>query len=61
MVYNGEGLYEQHAEKVYRYLFALSGEADTAEELTQETFCQALKSLAVRHCQTAVVKRAAAA
>lgn len=44
-MYNGEGLYEQHAEKVYRYLFALSGEADTAEELTQETFCQALKNL----------------
>ena len=45
MAYNGEGLYEQNVEKVYRYLFALSGEADTAEELTQETFYQALKGL----------------
>ena len=41
----GEDLYTRHAEYVYRYLFALCGEADTAEELTQETFCQALKSL----------------
>lgn len=43
---HGEGdLYEKHARQVYRYLYALSGEAEIAEELTQETFCQALKSL----------------
>ena len=45
MDHRGEDLYEQHAQRVYRYLFSLSGEGDTAEELTQETFCQALRSL----------------
>jgi len=40
-----EGIYEQHAQSVYRYLFSLTGEADISEELTQETFCQALKSM----------------
>ena len=45
MVRRGEDLYEKHARSVYRYLFSLSGEPDTAEDLTQETFCQALKSL----------------
>ena len=45
MALGGEDLYEQHAKSVYRYLFSLCGEADTAEELTQETFYQALKGL----------------
>ena len=45
MAHRGEDLYEKHARSVYRYLFSLSGEPDTAEDLTQETFCQALKSL----------------
>ena len=45
MARRGEDLYEKHARSVYRYLFSLSGEPDTAEDLTQETFCQALKSL----------------
>lgn len=45
MAQRGEDFYEQHAEKVYRYLFSLIGEADTAEELTQETFYQALKNM----------------
>ena len=45
MKQKGEDLYEKHAENVYRYLFSLIGEADTAEELTQETFYQALKSM----------------
>lgn len=40
----GEGLYEQHAQGVYRFLFSLCSDADTAEELTQETFYQALRS-----------------
>lgn len=40
-----EDIYEKHAQNVYRYLFSLTGESDTAEELTQETFCQALKSM----------------
>ncbi len=45
MARRGENLYEQHAQRVYRYLFSLCGERDTAEELTQETFCQALRQL----------------
>ena len=40
-----EDLYEKHAQAVYRYLFSITGEADTAEELTQETFCAALERL----------------
>lgn len=45
MAHRGEDLYEQHARQVYRYLYSLTGDGDTAEELTQETFCQALRSL----------------
>lgn len=45
MVHKGEDLYKLYAQTVYRYLFSLIGEADTAEELTQETFFQALKSI----------------
>lgn len=45
MAHRGEDLYEQHAQQVYRYLFSLCGEGETAEELTQETFCQALRQL----------------
>lgn len=41
----GEDLYTEHAKNIYRYLFSLSGEADTAEELTQETFYRAIRSL----------------
>jgi len=41
----GEDFYELYAKNVYRYLFSLIGEADTAEELTQETFYQALKNM----------------
>ena len=45
MAGGGEELYERHARQVYRFLFSLCGEEDTAEELTQETFFQALKNL----------------
>ena len=45
MAHKGEDFYELYAQSVYRYLFSVIGEADTAEELTQETFCQALKSM----------------
>ena len=45
MAHKGEDFYELYARAVYRYLFSLIGEADTAEELTQETFYQALKSM----------------
>ena len=40
-----EQVYRENADIVYRYLFSLGADADTAEDLTQETFCQALKSL----------------
>lgn len=45
MSHKGEDFYELYAQNIYRYLFSLTGEADTAEELTQETFCRALKSI----------------
>lgn len=45
MKHKSEDLYEQHAQQVYRYLYVLTGDSDTAEELTQETFYQAIKSL----------------
>ena len=41
MAHRGEDLYEQHAQLVNRYLFSLCRDADLAEELCQETFCQA--------------------
>ena len=55
MAHRGEDLYEQHARQVFRYLFSITGEQDTAEELTQETFY-----LAVRHRQAPVVQGAGA-
>ena len=45
MAHRGEDLYEQHAQLVYRYLFSLCRDADLAEELCQETFCQSLRQL----------------
>lgn len=45
MAQKKEALYEQYSKSVYRYLFALTGEADISEELTQETFYQALKNM----------------
>lgn len=40
-----EDIYERYAQTVYRFLFSLTGEADISEELTQETFYQALRSM----------------
>lgn len=31
-------IYKEHARSVYKFLLSLSHDADTAEELTQETF-----------------------
>ncbi len=42
-----EDIYRQYATPVYRYLYTLTQSALLAEELTQETFYQAIKSL---HC-----------
>ncbi len=38
-------LYEQHAEQVFKYLITLCRNADVADELTQETFFQAIRSI----------------
>ena len=40
-----EEYYTQYGKKVYAYLLSICREPDTAQELTQETFCQAIKSL----------------
>lgn len=37
-------VYREYASTVYRYLLTLSGSRDTAEELTQETFYQAIRT-----------------
>lgn len=37
--------YEKYGKKVYLYLFSLCREEDTAEDLMQETFCQAIRCL----------------
>ena len=38
-----DNVYKRYADMVYRYLIALCGNADLAEELTQETFFRAVK------------------
>lgn len=38
-------IYRQYAQMVYRYLFSLTRNADLAEELTQETFFQAVRTI----------------
>ncbi len=38
-------IYKRYAMTVYRYLLSLSHDPDLAEELTQETFCQAISSV----------------
>ncbi len=40
-----ETLVEAHYAALYRYAFRLSGTSQTAEDLTQETFCQAQSKL----------------
>ena len=40
-----EQIYRDHAKVVYRYLLSLTRKPDIAEELTQETFYQAVKSV----------------
>lgn len=40
-----EELYQMHAQTVYRYLLSLTHDTDLAEELTQETFYQAIKGI----------------
>lgn len=38
-------MYEENVKAVYKYLFCLTHNADLAEELTQETFYQAMKRI----------------
>ena len=38
-------IYQQHARTVYKFLLAQCGNSDLAEELTQETFYQAIRSI----------------
>lgn len=40
-----EELYRMHAKTVYKYLLSQTHNADLAEELTQETFYQAIRSI----------------
>lgn len=39
-----EEIYQQYAQTVYRYLLSQTRDGDLAEELTQETFYQAIRS-----------------
>lgn len=40
-----EAIYQSYFDPVYRYALSLSGDAHAAEEITQETFFKALRSL----------------
>ena len=40
-----EKIYEEYFETVYKYLFCLTRNTDISEELTQETFYKAVKSI----------------
>jgi RNA polymerase sigma-70 factor (ECF subfamily) len=42
----GRELYDAHAPRVYRLVFRLAGDADLAQEFTQETFIHAFAQLA---------------
>lgn len=42
---NIEKIYDQYFELVNRYLFSLTHNNDIAEEITQETFCRAVKKI----------------
>ena len=40
-----DAVYREHAKTVYRFLLAKTGSPETAEELTQETFFQAVRTV----------------
>ena len=40
-----EEIYQEYAKTVYRFLLSRTGNADLAEELTQETFYQAIRTV----------------
>jgi len=38
-------IYKEHAQTVYKFLYSYTHDAEMAEELTQETFFRAIKSI----------------
>lgn len=40
-----EDIYSRYASTVYKYLLSLTRDPDAAEELTQETFCRAIRTV----------------
>ncbi len=40
-----DDIYQQYAQRVYKFLLSLSGDEDVAEEVMQETFYQAIKNI----------------
>lgn len=40
-----EEMYQEHAQTIYRYLYSLTQDKELSEELTQETFYQAIRSI----------------
>ena len=40
-----EQIYSLYFKDVYRYIFSICQNVTEAEEITQETFCQAMKSM----------------
>jgi len=40
-----EQIYQEYFETVYKYLFCLTRDNDLSEDLTQETFCKAVKKI----------------
>lgn len=42
---NKDNIYQEYGDFVFRYLLALTNKHQIAEELTQETFYQAIKSI----------------
>ena len=52
-----DAVYRQHFQMVYQYLMSLVHNPDIAEELAQETFCQAVNSITVSYTHLDVYKR----
>lgn len=49
-----EDVYREHSHMVYQYLLSLSHDVDLAEELTQETFYQAIRKIDYFHAESKV-------
>lgn len=43
-MFKADDLYQEYAQIIFKYLMSLCSDSDLAEELTQETFYQAIKS-----------------